>query len=242
MHNSAEASVAASLTRYLEFSPVACAVTEGPTHAVRYANIAFRRLQSDGEIAIGRSLAIGEQQPAELTPLLDRAYHQAEVIRDEVVAPRTSAAGRWSCTVWPIATAPGGLLEGLVLEVRDSAHVNANNPRQRAIAERLLLGALREQDTAGRAIEASRRASFLASASRDLAMSLDEGTTRDIVRRCSLPREGGWCIVDIAESDGSLRRLAAIHPDPAKAAFARTLADSWLPSPGQMPPSDEIPW
>lgn len=240
MGTSAEGSVVASLTRHLEFSPVACAVTEGPTHTVRYANVAFRRLQSDGEIAIGPSLAVSERQTAELTPLLDRVFHRAEVVRDEVVACRRGAVGRWSCTVWPIATATSGL-EGLVLEVRDSAHVNATSPRQRAIAERLLLGALREQDAARQAVEASRRASFLASASRDLAMSLDQDTTRDIVRRFSLPREGSWCIVDIVESGGSIRRLAAIHPGAAKAALARTLADSWFPSPGERPLSSGTP-
>jgi signal transduction histidine kinase len=240
MGNSARSSAVESLTRYLEFSPVACAVTEGPTHAVRYANVAFRRLQTDGEIAIGPSLKVSERQPAELTPLLDRAFHRGGVIRDEVVAPRQSAERRWSCTVWPIAAATNGL-EGLVLEVRDSAYVNATSHRQRAIAGRLLLGALREQDSARQAIEASRRASFLASASRGLAMSLDEDTTRDIVRRFSLPREGSWCIVDVVESDGSVRRLAAIHPDHAKAAFARTLAGNWFQSSGDRPLSTVTP-
>ena len=37
--------VVASLTRHLEFAPVAFAVTEGPRHTVRYANVAFRRLR-----------------------------------------------------------------------------------------------------------------------------------------------------------------------------------------------------
>lgn len=202
-------------------------------HAVRYANVAFRRLQSAGEIAIGWSQKISERQPAELTPLLNRAFQGAADIRDELVAPGKSGVGRWSCTVWPIAAANG--LGGLVLEVRDAAHVNATSRRQRAIAERLLLGALREQDSARHAIEASHRASFLASASRSLVTSLDEDTTRNVVRRFSLPREGSWCIVDVVESDGSIRRLAAIHPDPAKAALARTLAGSWVPGLGEKP-------
>lgn len=46
--------------------------------------------------------------------------------------------------------------------------------RQRAIAERLLLTALHEREATREAVEASKRATFLASASRDLAMSLDD--------------------------------------------------------------------
>jgi signal transduction histidine kinase len=69
--------------------------------------------------------------------------------------------------------------------------------RQRAIAERLLLTALHERDARREAVEASKRATFLASASRDLAMSLDESTTREAVRRRALPREGSWCMVAI---------------------------------------------
>jgi len=104
--------------------------------------------------------------------------------------------------------------------------------RQRAITERLLLTALHERDVTREAVEASRRATFLASASRDLAMSLDESTTREAVRRRALPRDGSWCMVDIVELDGATRRLAVAHPDPAKQALAQTFADRWFPMSG----------
>ena len=103
--------------------------------------------------------------------------------------------------------------------------------RQRAITERLLLAALHERDATREAVEASDRAKFLASASRDLAMSLDESATRDAVRRHALPREGSWCIVDIVELDGATRRLAVAHPDSAKQGLAQTFADRWFPTP-----------
>ena len=105
--------------------------------------------------------------------------------------------------------------------------------RQRAITERLLLAALHERDFAREAVEASRRATFLASASRDLAMSLDEAATREAVRRHALPREDSWCIVDVVEPDGATRRLAVAHPDPAKQALAQTFADRWPPNPAR---------
>lgn len=227
---SVDVSVVASLARHLAFSPVAFAVTEGPAHVLRYANSAFRRLESEGEIAIGRPPSGGKRPTTNLTPLLDRAFRGGETVRDELLAPAEGAVARWSCTMWPIA-AVTQKPEGLVLEVRDAGLIEGAISRQRAIAERLLLGALREQDTAQQAVEASRRATFMASASRDLAMSLDEDATRKIVQRRALPREGTWCIVDIVESNGAIHRLAVVHPDPAKQALASTLTDHWYPQP-----------
>jgi signal transduction histidine kinase len=101
--------------------------------------------------------------------------------------------------------------------------------RQRTITERLLIGALREQDTAREATETSRRAIYLASASHELAKSLDRDATREVIQRRALPRDGSWCIVDIVELDGSTNRLPVLHPDPSKQALARSLADHWFP-------------
>jgi signal transduction histidine kinase len=103
--------------------------------------------------------------------------------------------------------------------------------RQRAITERLLLTALHERDVTRDAVEAGRRAAFLASASRDLGMSLDESATREAVRRRALPRDGSWCIVDIIEVDGAARRLRVVHPNPAKQALAQAFADGRFPIP-----------
>jgi signal transduction histidine kinase len=231
LHAPVQVEVVASLARHLAFSPVAFAVTDGPAHLVRYANTAFRQLQSAGEIAVGQSPSNHVQPLADLTPLLDRAFRRAETIRDELVVPADGTDAHWSCTIWPIP-ADTHVPEGLVMEVRPAAVVDAALSRQRNIAERLLLAALREQDTAHDALEASQRAAFLATASRDLAMSLDQDATRDMVTRRVLPREGTWCIVDIVESNGALHRLAVVHPDPAKQILARRLADHWDPQPG----------
>ena len=233
---SVEVSLVAALARHLAFAPVAFAVTEGRGHVVRYANMAFQSLQASGQIFIGQAPPHAEHPGINLTPLLDRAFRGAETIRDELLAPPEGAA-RWNCTVWPIA-ADAALPEGLVLEVRDAAYVEGAIARQRAIAERLLLGALREHDTAQQAVDASRRADFLAAASRDLSRSLDQDSTRALVRQSALPRKGTWCIVDVIESNGAIHRLAVIHPDPAKQELARSLADRWYPKPED--PSDVL--
>ena len=120
--------------------------------------------------------------------------------------------------------------------------------RQRAITEQLLLAALREHDITSEAVEASRRAIFLAATSRALAMSLDYDATRDAVRRCVLPRDGSWCIVDIVESNGVVQRLPVTHPEADKQAVAQTFADLWFPppipranGPGALCPGDAEP-
>ncbi len=229
LRESVDVSVLASLAGHLAVSPVAFAVTEGPAHVLRYANAAFRLLQSEGELTIGQGAPSGDQATIDLTPLLDRVLRDAEPVRNEVLASHGGIAeARWSCTVWPIAagvTAP----QGLVLEVRAAAYIEGALTRQRVIAERLLLSALREQDTARDAVAASERAAYLASSSRDLAMSLDLEATREIVRRRALPRDGAWCIVDIVESNGAMHRLAVVHPDPAMQAIATSLTDDWQP-------------
>lgn len=223
--------VMASLARHLAFSPVAFAVAEGPAHTLIYSNAAFHELRSADNIAIGDVKPGRERETTDLLPLFDRAFREHATIRDELLSPPGADQPHWACTVWPIP-ATAGAPERLVVELRDASYVNAALARQRSIAERLLLSALREQDTARDALAASRRATFLASASRELAMSLDQEGTREMVRRRTLPREGTWCIVDVIESTGAIHRLAVIHPDPSKQALASTLADHWDPKPG----------
>jgi signal transduction histidine kinase len=72
-------------------------------------------------------------------------------------------------------------------------------------------------------------ADFVAEASRLLASSLDYETTLCTVAGMALPELGAWCIVDLVEPDGAMRRLTIVHPDPAKQALTRELIDCWPP-------------
>jgi signal transduction histidine kinase len=117
---------------------------------------------------------------------------------------------------------------------------DASNGRQkeRAVADQLVVGdraarrvAERERDAA----EASRdRFAFLAEVSRCLAESLDYETTLATVAGMSLPYLGAWCIVDVCVGDEGIRRLAVLHPNPAKQALARTLHERYPPHAGDL--------
>jgi signal transduction histidine kinase len=219
--------VSALVGRHLALAPVAFAMTEGADHTLVYANSLFRTLQAGGEIHIGAP-ADGSPRPTagDLKPLLDDAFRRARTVRDALLEPAPGEAARWSCSVWPVADSPE-TVKRLVVEVRDVELIEGAKQRQRAIVERLLLGALREHDAAEHAVDVSKRAEYLAAASRELSLSLDETTTLDKVRHFSLPRPGTWCIVDVIESNGALHRLAVIHPDPAKQPLTRRLERQW---------------
>jgi signal transduction histidine kinase len=70
---------------------------------------------------------------------------------------------------------------------------------------------------------------FLARASQCLAESLDYEDTLVAVAGMALPYLGSWCIVDVLEPDGSMRRIGIVHPDPLKGERARRLKAGWPP-------------
>jgi len=70
---------------------------------------------------------------------------------------------------------------------------------------------------------------FLMRASQLLAQSLDYETTLLTVTGMALPYLGSWCIVDVLEPSGAIRRLGIVHPDPLKREYVERLKDSWPP-------------
>ena len=100
------------------------------------------------------------------------------------------------------------------------------------LTERVLLSALREQDARAAAESARRRAEFLADASLRLGASLDQDVTYATIAALALPGLDAWCVVDVIDAGGGLRRLAVVHPDDGKAAVARDLERDWTPMPG----------
>jgi signal transduction histidine kinase len=87
-----------------------------------------------------------------------------------------------------------------------------------------------ERHARAEAEAAQSRLAFLAEASTVLASSLDYATTLANLLRLVTPVLADWCVLDVAEPDGALRRVAAAHADPAK----RALVEQLIPySPGR---------
>lgn len=229
-----ESSGVGSFSRYMEGIAAAFAVTRGEEHTLVYANAAFRRLTGvTGELQIGSPITDAFTGPngVELRALLDRVIQTGVVARDQRIDPGGDDALVWCCNVWPNAgqnSEPGHL----VIELREASSAENTLALQREVAERMLLSALREHDAAAGAEASSRRAVLLAEEGRRLADSLDEGVTLKAMSGLSLPYLGSWCIVDVLERDGAMRRLAIIHPNPAMQSLARELEGRWQPEPG----------
>jgi signal transduction histidine kinase len=75
-----------------------------------------------------------------------------------------------------------------------------------AVAVRLLLGALRERDTAQTAARLAEIARHVARIVGELSASLDERVILEVMRGVTLPRRGTHCLVELIEPDGSQRR------------------------------------
>lgn len=82
-----------------------------------------------------------------------------------------------------------------------------------------------QEEQRGRAAaeEAQRRAAFLAEASRRLSTSLNYEATLTRIARLPVPFVSDWCMVDVLEEEGMLRRAVVVHADPARSDVARRL-------------------
>ena len=227
------------MRRYLEDAPAASAVVSGAAHALVFGNAAFRHF-SDSADAYAVGVPIATTLPpgarAGMQTLLDRVRRDGVAVRDARVGPTPRRAVRrdlaaWCCDVWPMAE-DAGRLDYLMVTIRAARRGAGTRARQRAITERLLFTALREQDLARLADVSRTRAVFLAEASRRLGASFELETVYAAVARVALPAPGAWCIVDLVRPDGSWYRLPVAHPDPMKAALVRELDGHWSPAPG----------
>jgi signal transduction histidine kinase len=99
--------------------------------------------------------------------------------------------------------------------IADEGVRGSSDERRTRIADE---GALRSNDAA-----------FLAGASHRLSAALGYEETLKTVADLALPHLGSWCIVDLVEPDGSIRRVAITHPDADKQVLARQLKESWPP-------------
>ena len=219
----------ASFAQYMERVPSAFAVTRGADHVLIYANAEFRRLVGANGAALGSPIAraFANRDASGLTELLDRAARTGLVARNcrinSAIERDDEGSGVLYCTVWPERN---GAAEPayLIIEFREASQGDLTHDLQRMVAERMLLSALEQRDLAS---GAAARAAFLAAEAIRLAGSLDENATSDAMAKMSLRDVAPWCIVDLLDDDGTVRRLAIIHPDPATQPLVRDLEDRW---------------
>lgn len=78
---------------------------------------------------------------------------------------------------------------------------------------------------------AEQTARFLADASAALAMMVDFNSTLQKISALAVPSFADWATVDLAEEDGSLRRVSVSHVDPAKIKLAHEVHRRFPPDP-----------
>ncbi len=98
------------------------------------------------------------------------------------------------------------------------------------VTERVLLSALREQDAADASDLARGRAEFLPEASHRFGASLDQELTYAAIASLALPGLEAWCVVDVVEVGGQLRRIAALHAEDDHHVATRALVMEWHPT------------
>ena len=79
--------------------------------------------------------------------------------------------------------------------------------------------------------QAQESSSYLAEASAALAGVVDYESTLQKVANLAVPYFADWSAVDVANEDGSLRRLAVAHQDAQKVRLAQQLMDEYPPDP-----------
>jgi signal transduction histidine kinase/DNA-binding response OmpR family regulator len=96
------------------------------------------------------------------------------------------------------------------------------------------------RDANGELEAARRRLEFLADASINLAQSLDYDATAARVARLAVPFLADFCLVELLEEDGCLKKIAAAHRDPVKEAEITLQAYRYRPGTGVGPRTAEV--
>ena len=192
----------------LDGAPDAILLVDG-TGVIRLVNERAERL-----FGYTRSELLG--RPSTLV-LPDDVRAARDVQRDVYGLRRDGSRFLAEISVSPLVTEGGRLITAVVRDVTD---------RRRLEDDRVDRG--RAEVARAHAEEIGRRASFLAEASRVLAASLDYEATLRSVARVAIPYLADYVLVDVLETQGRLRRLAAAHRDPV-------LEERLASGPGQGP-------
>jgi PAS domain S-box-containing protein len=135
-------------------------------------------------------------------------------LRGETPA-RPGVTRTWRCGWYPVRRAADGEIVGVGAVVSEITEHAALLESERVARER--------------AERAERQSAFLAEVGEILASSLDWEENLARVVRVSVRAKSEWCTADLLQRDGSVRRLAAAHRDPAREYLLHDLERRYQP-------------
>jgi PAS domain S-box-containing protein len=194
----------AFLAAVLQQMPGGVVIAEAPSGRIVFGNVPGPALPPPDTVEEGPfgGLVPGRDAPVPEDWPLFRSLRLGEVVRGEEIDYRKRDGSR-------------GTLRASSTPVRDAqGHVIAAVATWSDVTERR------------RAEEAQR---FLAEAGEALAASLDPDVTLKRVAQLAVPTLADWCAADVILDDGSVRRVAVVHRDPAKVELARQLRHRYPP-------------
>ncbi len=194
--------VLAQLDTFLATAPIGLAFLD-PNHRFVRVNDALAAMNGLPATAhLGRTIneVLPSQAPtldAIIAGVLTSGEPATDILTSAEIVESPGEIGHWLASYYPVRSDRGG---GEILGV--GAVVTDVTQRTR------------EEDAAR----------FMAEASALLAGSLDYATTLRSIARLAVVHLADWCIVDMLEADGSIRRVEVATADPADAADAAKLA------------------
>ena len=132
---------------------------------------------------------------------------------------RISLLGATAISVGAIIILAAALITAVVdlhfkAQAAEATALRQSEDRLRAMSEQLQHLLQREQQAHAQAETERQRFALLAEVGTLLAASLDYATTLSSVARVAIPALADWCMLDMLEDDGAVRRLAVAHVDP----------------------------
>jgi signal transduction histidine kinase len=196
-------------------APAAISVVRGNDMVCEFANLPFQQLVGNDRLLIGKPLleAIPDLD-ANLNDILKRAYQGDRFVGREYPITldwdnNNQPYRKFMNFVYEPLRQADGTVDGVVSFAYD---VTEQVEARRTVEEResQLRTALAEAEAA------QRRLAFLAQASAELNLAFDYETALRRVARLAVPTLADCCLFDVIAEDGTTKRVAWAHGDPAQ--------------------------
>jgi len=181
-------------------------------------------------------VALFERRAESLVAVAAHGWETGDTIALDADSPIARAFRERDSTITEtMAVAPvrgeGGAMIGVLAAVSGEPVVPDDVVFVRSIANLVAASMVRDR--------AEARLGFLAEAGHVLAESLDYDITLATLADLVVPRLADWCIVDLAQEDGTVRRVAVRAADPRKQRVLDALHDEYPPVVGSGQPAGQ---